>query len=425
MELKPGYKQTEVGVIPEDWEVKSLGQIMEYIKGFPFKADDYQSNGIRVLRVSDTTYDGIREGGGIYIDEKKAKSCLKWSLKEGDLIVSTVGSKPPMYSSMVGKVTFIQARDSGSLLNQNAVILRGRSSSIAIQRVLHNHFRQGRYLKYIEKIFRGNANQASITLRELLEYRIPFTPFGAEQEAIAEALSDADALIESLEQLIAKKRQIKQGAMQELLTGKKRLPGFSGEWEVVKAEDIGCFRGGSGFPSKFQGVTDAEFPFFKVSDMNNIDNKIFMETANNYISETQRKHLGATAFPINSIVIAKVGAAIFLERKRILDKPSCLDNNMAAFTFDLARANCRFIHYLFLNMRFGDFVSTTALPSLSGNVLSAIELVLPSCDEQTAITEILSDMDSEIDAMEVKLVKVLRIKKGMMYSLLTGKIRFI
>ena len=86
MELKPGYKQTEVGVIPEDWEVKSLGQIMEYIKGFPFKADDYQSNGIRVLRVSDTTYDGIREGGGIYIDEKKAKSCLKWSLKEGDFI---------------------------------------------------------------------------------------------------------------------------------------------------------------------------------------------------------------------------------------------------------------------------------------------------------------------------------------------------
>ena len=264
MELKPGYKQTEVGVIPEDWEVKSLGQIMEYIKGFPFKADDYQSHGIRVLRVSDTTYDGIREGGGIYIDEKKAKSCLKWSLKEGDLIVSTVGSKPPMYSSMVGKVTFIQARDSGSLLNQNAVILRGRSSSIAIQRVLHNHFRQGRYLKYIEKIFRGNANQASITLRELLEYRIPFTPFGAEQEAIAEALSDADALIESLEQLIAKKRQIKQGAMQELLTGKNRLPGFSGEWEVKTLGEIANIKTGS--INNQDKIEDGEYPFFVRSD---------------------------------------------------------------------------------------------------------------------------------------------------------------
>ena len=76
-------------------------------------------------------------------------------------------------------------------------------------------------------------------------------------------------------------------------------------------------------------------------------------------------------------------------------------------------------------MRFGDLVSTTALPSLSGNVLSAIELVLPSFDEQTAITEILSDMDSEIDAMEVKLVKIRQIKKGMMYNLLTGKIRLI
>ena len=404
MELKPGYKQTEVGVIPEDWEVKSLGQIMEYIKGFPFKADDYQSHGIRVLRVSDTTYDGIREGGGIYIDEKKAKSCLKWSLKEGDLIVSTVGSKPPMYSSMVGKVTFIQARDSGSLLNQNAVILRGRSSSIAIQRVLHNHFRQGRYLKYIEKIFRGNANQASITLRELFEYRIPFTPFGAEQEAIAEALSDADALIESLEQLIAKKRQIKQGAMQELLTGKKRLPGFSGEWEVKSLGEIASAIKGSQLHSG-EVIQDGRYVYLN----GGISPSGYIEKANT---------------PANTIAVSEGGNSCGYVQ--FMEEPywcgghcysivqQYVDNR---FLFQALKAQQSFI----MGLRVG-----SGLPNVQKSALLSFKVCYPTDrEEQIAIANILSDMDVEIKALDAKLIKAWQIKQGMMQNLLTGKIRLV
>ena len=141
-ELKPGYEHTEVGVIPEDWELLPLGQVTEYIKGFAFKADDYCSHGIRILRVSDTTYDGVKDGEGIYLDAVKANSFRKWALKEGDLVVSTVGSKPPMYDSMVGKATYIRVKDNGALLNQNAVILRSKQWSLALQHLLHNHLSQ-------------------------------------------------------------------------------------------------------------------------------------------------------------------------------------------------------------------------------------------------------------------------------------------
>ena len=269
------------------------------------------------------------------------------------------------------------------------------------------------------------SGQPGINGIEYASLPIPLPPTLAEQEAIAEALSDTDAHIESLEQLLTKKRQIKKGAMQELLTGKKRLPGFSREWQTVRAGDLGQFQGGNGFPIKLQGATSGDYPFFKVSDMNNEGNETFMTSGNNYISELLRKQLGAKAFPANSIVFAKVGAAIFLERKRILVEQSCLDNNMTAFVLNDGAVDYRFLHYLFINTNLGDLVSMTALPSLGGRVLSAIEFRLPPIAEQTAIAAILSDMDCEIVALEAKLSKARQLKQGMMQELLTGKIRLI
>ena len=160
-------------------------------------------------------------------------------------------------------------------------------------------------LKVLRGIATGTTSVAAIYTRDLVRLKVPL-PTKVEQEAIAEALSDTDTLIESLEQVIAKKRRLKQGAMQGLLTGKKRLPGFDGEWKVVNAGSIGRFKGGSGFPIAYQGNASGEYPFFKVSDMNNEGNETFMTTANNYISETVRMRLGAYAFPPKTIVFAKV-----------------------------------------------------------------------------------------------------------------------
>jgi len=195
------------------------------------------------------------------------------------------------------------------------------------------------------------------------------------------------------------------------------------EWEAIKAGGIGRFRGGNGFPTRFQGETSGAYPFFKVSDMNNEGNETFMAAANNWITEATRKQLGATVFPADSIVFAKVGAAIFLERKRILAQPSCIDNNMAAFVLDEGRADCRFIHSLLLIKKLGTLVATTALPSLNGERLSQITLGLPSLTEQRVIAAALSDVDALLGALEKLIAKKRDLKQSAMQQLLTRNCR--
>ena len=136
-----GYKKSAIGVIPEDWEVAPLAEITNYIKGFAFKSSDFQSSGVRVIRVSDTTFELIKKESEIFIDPQRLVFFKKWQLKEFDIIISTVGSKPPMYDSMVGKSTFITSKDSGSLLNQNAIVIRANKFSKETQIFLHNSLR--------------------------------------------------------------------------------------------------------------------------------------------------------------------------------------------------------------------------------------------------------------------------------------------
>jgi type I restriction enzyme S subunit len=416
MAVRKGYKQTEVGVIPEDWETYSLRDLVSYVKGYPFSANDYKSDGVRVLRVSDTTYDRIKSDG-VFIESLKAKQFRKWELREGDLVVSTVGSKPPMYDSMVGKATYISKYHAGILLNQNAVVLR--SKKVCLQRILHNHFRQPRYLSHIECIFRGNANQASITLVELFQYAIPLPPTLAEQEAIAGALSDADAWIESLEQLIAKKRQIKQGAMQELLTGKRRLPGFSGKWETKRLGDLGTFFSGGTPNTSIPEYFGGDILWITSGDCNagcirSVAGRLTPAgVANSATKWIEPKTVlmalyGATA---GVVAISEIHATI----------------NQAVLAMKLEYQEPLFIYQKLSMMKEWIIKTYTqgGQPNLSGAIVKSIELDLPAVKEQSAIATVLSDMDTEIDALESKLAKAREIKKGMMQELLTGRIRLI
>jgi type I restriction enzyme S subunit len=175
----------------------------------------------------------------------------------------------------------------------------------------------------------------------------------------------------------------------------------------------------------YQGEVEGDYPFFKVSDMNNRENSTFMVSANNWISENTRQKISANTFPQNTIVLAKIGAAIFLGRKRILSQESCLDNNMMGFILNPGAVYYRFIHYIFEMIRLGKLVSTTALPSLNGKEIAALLYGFPSLPEEDAIAIILSDMDAEIAALEVKLAKARELKQGMMQELLTGNTRLI
>jgi type I restriction enzyme S subunit len=408
--IKKGYKQTDVGVIPGDWDVFEFGQLVNYTKGFAFKSKDYKTDGIRIIRVSDTTFDSIKEEDEIYIDEGLSNQYRKWRIEEDDLILSTVGSKPPMYDSIVGKVIIIQKKHEGALLNQNAVLIRAKRKSKFIQQILFNHFRTKRYIRYIESIFRGNANQASITLEELFQFQIPLPKFDFEQTSIATVLSDANALISKLEELISKKRNIKQGAMQELLTGKKRLPGFSGKWEEVAIKDLCQLE--LGVITKGGNLN-----YLEIGDIN-IDRKTY------FISDKEKLSVpGSVKVPRGTLLISTVrptrGAITITKETICVSSAFCRLNIANMFVFYIVSYD-KFLNYLGENSTGGTYPTCR-----KEDILDYKYLAPKSSQEQTAIAQVLSDMDAEIDDLEQKLDKYKMIKQGMMQELLTGKTRLI
>ena len=195
-------------------------------------------------------------------------------------------------------------------------------------------------------------------------------------------------------------------------------------WKSVRLADIGDFKSGSGFPLAVQGKEAGDYPFFKVSDFSNAGNKQALTRANHYISEAVRKRIGARVFPRGTIVFAKIGAAIFLERKRVTAQESCLDNNMAGFILSDTSHSLQLILRHFRDFALGDLVSSTALPAISSADLKGIHFALPKdTDEQEAIAKALSDIDNLIASLDALIAKKRDIKQGAMQQLLTGKRR--
>jgi type I restriction enzyme S subunit len=419
MEVKPSYKRTEVGVIPEDWDVVEAFELEPFItSGSRGWAKYYSDRGALFMRITnlsrETIYPDLSDTKLVDLPQDETEG-LRTALQDGDILISITAD--------IGIIGYFNERiPKPAYINQHIACLRlpaKEADSLFQSYYLASHGPQRRFAEMTDVGAKTGINLTTVGKLKLLQ------PPLDEQHNIATALSDVDALLVVMEQLIAKNRDLKQAAMQQLLTGQTRLPGFQGEWGALPAREIGAFRGGNGFPLEAQGERSGAYPFFKVSDMNNEGNETFMTTANHWISEQARRHLGSTLFPADSIVFAKVGAAIFLERKKILLQPSCIDNNMAAFVLDKSRADVRFVHTLLLNKKLGALVATTALPALNGKQLGEMMLALPPLHEQIAIAEVLSDMDAELTALEQRRAKTVALKQAMMQELLTGKTRLI
>jgi len=395
-------------VIPQDWESRRIDTVCRLINGRGFKPFEWQNTGLPIIRIQNLNgSDDFNFYTGAYD--------TKLEVEPGQLLFAWSGSRGTSFGPHIWHGPL-------GLLNYHTWKVQVHETEIRKEFLLHA-------LRRLTTFIEGKAHGASALVHtqkwEMEGFQFPLPPTKAEQEAIAEALSDVDKLLGSLEKLIAKKRAIKQAAMQQLLTGKTRLPGFSEAWEPGRLADFGVFRSGNGFPLAFQGRQSGDYPFFKVSDLNSKGNELLLKNANHWISEEVRRALGATKFSAGSIVFAKIGAAIFLERKRLLSRESCLDNNMMAFSLTVPEACEHFLHYLFLRMELGKLVSTTALPSLSGREIGAISVPLPPPDEQRAIATVLSDMDADIAVLEQRRDKTRAIKQGMMQQLLTGRVRLV
>lgn len=446
-----GFKQTEAGDIPLDWECHNFGDLVDYKKGYAFKSEQYGETGTRIIRVSDTSYADIKDESPVFISDKLAKLYQAWSLRESDLIFSTVGSKPPMYDSLVGKAIYVTKKHEGSLLNQNAVRIRAKSKTEGIQALLLNHFRTERYIDFIEVIYRGNANQASITLENLFEFKIPLPSFEKEQTAIANALSDVDALISELEKLIAKKQAIKTATMQQLLTGSTRLPQFASredgtpkgtkpselgeipeDWEVKTYGEVFTFLSTS-TNSRADLSEDGDFEYVHYGDIHTEwNNKLDL---NKERLPRISKNIVSSAFVMDGDLIMADASEDYEGIGKTVEVFNVGDKQLVAglHTFllrdkekVLADGFRGYLHSIpAVKSSFDRLATGMKVYGISKNNLSSVCIPVPSLEEQTAIATILSDMDAEIQALEQRLSKTRQIKQGMMQELLTGKTRLI
>jgi type I restriction enzyme S subunit len=416
MAVKKGYKQTEVGVIPEDWDCAQIGQLATTSSGTtPSRSsyDRYFKNGsINWVKTLD-----LNNGIVAKTDERVTAKALD----ETSLSVFPTGT---VLVAMYGG--FMQIGRTGILaipacVNQALTAIKCNIADLKPAYLLWvlNH-----RVEYWKSVASSSRKDPNITSKEIREFPIPLPPTLAEQEAIAGALSDADAWIESLEQLIAKKRQIKQGAMQELLTGKRRLPGFSGEWEETTLGELATFLSG-GTPSRNNdGFWTGDIPWISASSLRCFE---IWRSDSNVTKEAVVS--GSKIAPVGSSLLLVRGSALHKEILcGLVIKPVCFNQDVKALV-PYSQVVPRFLTMLIRGMADAMLKLVSSAGNTAGvldtKLLKAFAIRLPTPNEQTAIATVLSDMDTEIGSLESKLAKAREIKQGMMQELLTGKIRLV
>lgn len=406
MELRPGYKQTDVGVIPEDWNVRPLLTAVRIAKGqVDPKAEPYKS----MILVAP---DHIESGTGRLLDTQTAADQRaisgKYIFTKGDIVYSKI--RPYLRKAILAKFDGLCSADMYPLRAATDV-----SAGYMLAVILGQ-----RFSKYAESVS-VRSGMPKINRAELAEYNFALPSTKSEQEAIAEALGDADALLEALEQLVAKKRLLKQATMQELLTGKMRLNGFANPKIIHKQTEIGAVPGDwkleyieelahitTGGKNTQDRTEDGQYPFF-VRSQN-------IERINSYSFDGE-----AVLTAGDGVGTGKVFHYIngkFDTHQRVY-RISNFNERLHGYFFYLYFSNC--FHNRIMKM-----TAKSSVDSVRREMIARMPIPLPPTRaEQTAIATILSDMDAEISALEDKLANARQIKQGMMQNLLTGKIRLV
>lgn len=295
--VPPGYKRTDVGVIPEDWRLDHLGSHCERItKGTTPTSlgKTFTSSGISFVKAESITEEGgVFEEKLAYIDGKTHELLERSQLAAGDVLISIAG--------VLGRVGCISPQYLPANTNQALAIIRLKDKTAIDGIYLPLVLRGGIVQQQIRDI-NVRAAQANISLKDVSDFLVPLPGF-SEQRAIAAALSDADALIESFNRLIAKKRGIKQAAMQQLLTGQTRLPGFAGPWEQIPLEYIADIRNGGTPSTIMHEFWDGGIPWCTPTDITALGGRKYLTETERTISSKGLQASSAESIPPNSIIM--------------------------------------------------------------------------------------------------------------------------
>lgn len=361
--------------------------------------------------------------GSAKLDTKKwitseANEMLKRSkLADEDSILCIVGNT--IGSSFMVEPSILPAN-----INQNVALIRPVKEKVFplyLKYAIRSPFVQWQVIQEA-----STQAQPSLSLKQVGDFKI-FSPPLPEQHKIAKILSTWDKAISTTERLIINSKQQKKALMQQLFTGKKRLLDDSGkpfenEWVHGYLGDLCVLKGGSAFKEIYQGNTSGDIPFIKVSDMNLPLNKKLINEANNWVKKDVVQQIKAKLFPKGAVVFAKVGAALLLNRRRILTRETIVDNNMMAAT-PLDSSTTEFLYQIMLAIDFAKLVQDGAVPSVNQSDLSKFKLTYPNILEQKKIASVLANADKEIELLEQQLADLKQEKKALMQQLLTGKRR--
>lgn len=421
MVIPKGYKQTEVGVLPEDWDLKELGSVVKINRGgSPRPIQDYitqADNGVNWIKIGD-----VRE------DDKYITSTQEKIIPEG------VSRSRPVHA--------------GDFILSNSMSF-GRPYILAIDGCIHDGWLtiqkydqtfSKEYLYYLlssdfvyqQYISMAAGSSVKNLNKEKVAALVVTCPDLKEQDEIAKSLSDIDSLIVTFEKLIAKKKAIKQGAMQELLTGKRHLPGFGGEWKTYLFGDLFDFIPNNAFTraqmdesgkvknihygdilTKFGAYISAESKdipcIAKEIDLSRIADKCYLRSGDIVIADTAEDETVGKA-----LEVINVECPVLAGQHTLLCRPKV--HFAEKFLGYYLNASCYHDQLL-------PFIVGTKVSSVSKASVAQTKLIVPEYEEQQKISGILSDMDDEITELEQKLAKYRQVKQGMMQQLLTGKIR--
>jgi len=425
------FKQTEVGMIPSDWEVKTLGELYKvhnglskgkqfFGHGYPFLSFSVVFNNVFIPNKLENLVDSSKEERASY------------SINKGDVFITrTSETVDELGMSCVALKDYPNA-------TYNGFCKRLRPNDVEFVNLgylgfyLRSDFIREWFLK-----FSIVTTRASLKNDELLSLPLVLPPTIEEQQRIANALSDVDTLIANLEKLIAKKKNIKQGAMQQLLTGKKRLPGFApakptykqtelgkipADWEVKTIKELGVFLGGGTPSTKNESFWKGNIPWISSADLS--DDDIEHISMTRFISQEAVNCSATQICPQGTIlIIARVGVGkLALSQQKV-----CTSQDFCNLI--PSKENCsKFLAYALLPVmkRMANESQGTSIKGVAVDEIKKVQILVPSSKaEQTAIANVLSDMDTEIATLETKLAKYRKLKTGMMQQLLTGKIRLV
>ena len=408
-EVPVGYKRTEVGIIPQDWCVSTVGA--EFRIQLGKMLDAAKNAGILKPYIGNRSVQwGRIDLDGIATVPMSMSDLQRFRLRRGDLLVCEGGEigRAGIWNDLIPECYYQKA------IHRLRPV---KTYNVYLMMCLLQLWTSNGYLSnYVTQ-----TSIAHLPKDKLETVPLPVPP-STEQRAIAEALSDVDGLLAALEALIAKKQAIKQAAMQQLLTGKTRLPGFSGKWETTTLGEVADIRNGATPSTQIGAYWNGPIPWCTPTDITATLGKYLLATERS-VTAAGLASCAASLLPVGTLLLCSRAT---IGEIKIATSPVCTNQGFKSLVCKDDVSN-EFLYYLLLTLKpqmIERAIGSTFL-EIGKRDVASIELSVPTHTEQRAIAAVLSDIDDEIVALEQRRNKTRAIKQGMMQQLLTGRIRLI